>query len=144
MADAELKASFTKYLNEVAPHLQNDIVLDSQIIFDVIGKIYSKINIGWPAIAVMLSYDLEQKEFLPKKNKPHDPIVIGYKDGNLLCHCGRHINNPTACIVFSSYTLYGMVSFEYYGRHTHSENIIMESDSIKRYVCGCGFTLNIC
>lgn len=144
MADQELKNSFNHYLNKHAPHLQKSMVLDSQLMFNVIGKIYDKIDNGWPVIAVMLNYSLEQSQFTPNPLKPHDPIVIGYKDDKLLCHSGWHITNYTPCLVFSTYTLYAMVSFEYYGSHKHSDNVIMESNFIKRSVCGCDFTLDIC
>ena len=142
MLDMELKNTFLKYINVYAPHLKEDITLDSCIIFNVIGKVQEKINAGRPLIAVMLDYTTEDPNHSVKE-KYHDPIVIGYKGSQLLCHAGRH-NTSSPCIVFSTSTLYTCVSFEFYGAHKHSNNVTMEEAFIEKEVCGCGFTLAIC
>ena len=142
MADKELKDTFTEYLNCYSPHLLDNIYLDSLNIFNVIGRIQDKINCGWPVIATMLSYTTEDPNH-SVKDKFHDPIVIGYKGSQLLCHAGWH-DTTSPCIVFSTSTLYTFVSFEFSGAHKHSNNVTMEGTFVEKEVCGCGFTLAIC
>lgn len=142
MADKELKDTFTEYLNCYSPHLLDNIYLDSWNIFNVIGRMQDKINCGWPVIATMLSYTTEDPNH-SVKDKFHDPIVIGYKGSQLLCHAGWH-DTTSPCIVFSTSTLYTFVSFEFSGAHKHSNNVTMEGTFVEKEVCGCGFTLAIC
>lgn len=140
MADEELKATMSDYINDNCSNLKSYVSVSSGSLFFTHSGPKSCINEGYPTCLVLTSYSYGNGE---KGGKPHVVVAYGYKDDKFLVHMGWDPGTLNySSIVLSDLTIYGYYCLKYTGPHIHSRNMKIKLEKNIKYACSCGHTYN--